>query len=61
MSPTPMILTWLVAVSDYHRSVVIDTDETAFRSWTLTTIFVMLFAAVNQFFGLRYVCTLSIC
>lgn len=28
--------------------------NTAFRSWTLTTIFVMLFAAVNQFFGLRY-------
>lgn len=59
MSPTPMILTWLVAVSLYHKSMLIGTNEAAFRSWTLTTIFVMLFAAVNQFFGLRYVCTLS--
>ncbi|KJR86061.1 oligopeptide transporter [Sporothrix schenckii 1099-18] len=25
-----------------------------FRAWTLTTIFVMLFAGVNQFFSLRY-------
>lgn len=30
-------------------------NKVAFRSWTLTTIFVILFAAINQFFGLRYV------
>jgi hypothetical protein len=26
-----------------------------FRAWTLTTIFVILFSGVNQFFSLRYV------
>lgn len=31
------------------------TDYPAFRAWFLLTIFVILFAGVNQFFGLRYV------
>lgn len=28
------------------------------RAWILLTVFVVLFAGVNQFFGLRYVCLL---
>lgn len=30
-------------------------EISAVRAWVLTTVFVMLFSGVNQFFGLRYV------
>lgn len=33
---------------------VTDSPLTAFRAWFLTTVFVIVFAGANQFFGLRY-------
>lgn len=46
----------IVSISEPPGSFPVLTDDaSAVRAWILTTIFVMLFSGVNEFFGLRYV------